>query len=207
MVTFYIWDYLDYVRALKTGYAEFKTPGKRVRGDRFPTCPYCGTRIGTLPWLPPYIVKLTTKKLGDLCTDGLQLLISREFRDAWDACGLTGLEFVDEPIQVQGRIPDTADYMLVRPVHAITRLDEEASGLIFSDFDGCDECRSGTCEKIDRLRIDESSWTGLDVFRPSGLYGRVVVTSRFVEMVEKFELTNFHFIHQDDYHDTLWPTA
>jgi len=202
-VIFYIWDYRDYVRALETGYTEFKTPGERRRGDEFPICPHCGARIGTLPWLPPYIIKLTTKKLGDLCTDGLQLLVSRRFRDAWDTCGLTGLEFVDEPIQVQGRIPDTVDYRLVRPVNAITRLDEEASGFVLKKLVGCDQCRFSTREKVDRLRIDESSWAGLDVFEPSGLCGNVIVTSRFVEMIEKYELTNFHFIHQDDY---FYPT-
>jgi len=200
-VIFYIWDYLGYRRALETGYSEFKTPSERVRGDVFPTCPHCGARIGTLPWLPPYVIKLTTKKLGDLCTDGLQLLVSRKFRESWDECGLTGLEFVDEPIQVQGRISDTVGYRLVRPVHAITRLDEEASGLVVETFVGCDQCRVASRKKVDRLRIDESSWSGLDVFEPSGLCGHIVVTSRFVEMVERYQLTNFHFKHQDDFRE------
>ncbi len=196
---FYVWDYCGYVRAAKTGYAEFNEVGKRNLTDHFPLCPYCGVRIGYLVWLPPFRVKLTTKKLGDLCTDGITILVSKHFREAWQQRDLKGLEFVADPVKTNTSEGDQMEYQVVRIPDVVTRLDESASGLEIEMMAGCDQCRAANRKRVQRIRVDESSWGGEDAFHPSGLYGVTLVTSRFVEMVKDYQLTNFHFIHQDDY--------
>ncbi|MCO6046719.1 hypothetical protein NG895_22715 [Aeoliella sp. ICT_H6.2] len=201
---FYVWDYLDYTRAARTGYAEFKTlsrdsTGRRKLSKNFPSCPHCGVRIGYLVWLPPFRIKLTTTKLGDLCTDGLTILVSKQFREAWQQRVLKGVEFVTDPVKTDTRKGELMEYQVVRIPDVITRLDESASGLEIEKMDGCGKCRAANRKRVRRIRVDESSWEGQDAFHPSGLYGVTLVTSRFVETVRDFQLTNFHFIHQDDY--------
>lgn len=198
---FFEWDYLGLVRALKTGYAEFEAIGRKVAGGEFPRCTSCQAKIGTLQWQPPFLVRLTTNKYGDLCTDGIDILLSHRFREACRAAKITGVQFAPEEVCVRAKAKPETDYQLLRIQHVITRLDEEASGLVVSKLVGCQLCRVAARERVERIRVDESSWTGLDVFCPSGLYGAVLVTARFVEMVSKYSLTNFHFIHQDDYRE------
>lgn len=196
---FYEWDYLGYARAATTGYAEFHEVGPEILSKHFPLCPYCGARIGHLVWLPPYHVKLTTKKLGDLCTDGLSILVSKRFREAWNECNLKGLEFVADPVTTNMSEGDQMQYRVVRIPSTITRLDEAASGLEIEQLVGCEKCRAAHRKRVMQIRVDESTWDGLDAFQPSGLFGHALVTSRFVKMVKDAQLTNFHFIHQDDY--------
>ena len=198
---FFVWDYLGLVRALKTGYAEFEVVGRKVFGSEFPKCSSCQAKIGTLQWQPPFHLKFTTNVFGDLCTDGQDLLLSRQFREVCDQAKLRGIEFAPEEVSVRANTNPAIDYRVLRIQNVITRLDEQASGLVVSKLVGCQLCRVAARERVDRIRVDESSWNGLDVFRPSGLYGAVLVTERFVEMISEYSLTNFHFIHQDDYRE------
>ncbi|MFC2156126.1 imm11 family protein [Acidobacteriota bacterium] len=187
------------------GFYEFRSTGDKSLGE-LPTCPNCGFRIGTKQWLPPYNIKITGKYIADLCANGIgsEFLVSKRFADSWKKSNLSGLNFINSPINIKnvkkfkkGELPE---YLLVRPEITLTRLDEKESGLFISKLAGCDVCRVASRESIERLRIDESTWEGQDIFLPSGLSGEFVVTEKFVEFVEKNEFTNFVFIHQDDYH-------
>ena len=203
-MTFYVWDYLGYVRALQTGYAEFETIGRKKFGGVFPTCPKCQARIGPMQWQPPFTVRLTTNKIGDLCTDGQDILVSAKFQLAWAKYELTGLEFHESDVVLntsssRSRWP----YSVLRFPYCVTRLDRNASGLIERNTVGCETCGVATREKLDRIRIDESTWPRFDAFRPSGLYGVTLVTERVVEAISEAGLTNFHFIHQDDYQEPV----
>ncbi|OYP38914.1 double-CXXCG motif protein [Rhodopirellula sp. MGV] len=198
---FYVWEYLGFVRAMKTGFAEFKAVGRKKFGGEFPKCPECETRIGTLNWQPPFVVQLTTNKFGDLCTDGQDILLSDRFREAWVNSGLTGLRFERVNVEVAITERSTPIYFVARIAHTITRLDEKASGVVASNVVGCDSCRVMAREKVERIRLDRHTIPELDIFRPSGLYGATLVTSRFVEFVNELSLKNFHFKHQDDYRE------
>ena len=198
---FYTWDYLDYVRARKTGFSEFETVGRKKFGGEFPKCPSCDAKVGALEWQPPFIVETTTDKFGDLCTDGQDLLLSDAFHNAWMASGLSCLTYADDRVDLVSSQPNVPNYTVVHIPNTITRLDESASGLVPSNVVGCDLCRVAAREKLDRIRVDMESWTGVDAFKPSGLYGVVLVTSQFVKMVNDAGLTNFYFVHQDDYRE------
>lgn len=198
---FYVWDYLGFVRAMQTGYAEFKAIRRKAFGGEFPKCPQCDTRIGTLEWQSPFTVELTTNKFGDLCTDGQDILLSDRFCDAWNESGFKGLKFENASVEIVNAKLSTPTYRVARISHTITRLDEEASGVVASNVVGCDQCRVMAREKVERIRLDMKTVPELDVFRPSGLYGATLVTSRFVDLVNERRLENFHFKHQDDYRE------
>lgn len=204
---FYELDYLDYARARDEGYAEFDVDdahGHLLESD-LPRCISCGVAIGSLRWLSPYYVTLTPGKIGDLCTDGDEILVSRRFRTAWESSGLSGFSFSVEPVQIVRRPKADArrpiELLVAEPCFAYVRLDEAASGLVVDRLLGCDHCRVASRQKVDRLRLDASTWRGEDVFRPTGLYGVVLVTERFVAFVREHGFTNFHFVHQNDFRE------
>jgi hypothetical protein len=204
-MVFFELDYLDYVRAEKSGFAEFEVDETKPHtlAREFPKCPSCQTPIGDLSWLPPHFVTLTTKKFGDLCTDGDAILFSERFRRAWEASGMSGLMLWDEPVQARMRrnskVESMPTYFVAKPTCVCIRMNEESSGLLVDELIGCDRCRVSKRKKVDRIRVDEGTWGSEDIFRPSGLYGVVLVTECFVDFVEQNGFTNFHFIHQDDY--------
>lgn len=201
-MVFFELDYLDYVRSHDEGYAELDVDEahEHVLDSEFPRCSSCGAAIGPLRWLPPRYVTLGAGKPGDLCTDGDAILISERFRAAWESSYLSGLAISAEPVLItrrKGTKPPMPVYFVAEPSYAYVRLDEAASGLIVDRLVGCDVCRVASRVKVDRIRVDETTWHGEDVFRPTGLFGVVVVTQRFVEFVHQHGFTNFHFVHQD----------
>jgi len=155
-----------------------------------PTCPVCGNYIGKLTWLPPLQVEL--KLWGDALPDvlfapGDDRLVSERFRDLYLAAGLTGLEGFD-PVEIVRIIarkkkskPKPGKYFRTTVVLSRTRVDQEASGCIWKKAPTCNWCRVGNITGWQRIVISEDSWTGEDIFRPSGLYGVIIATSRFYE--------------------------
>lgn len=178
-------------------YATFLPPTKCNFSKDKARCPHCNDVIGTLEWLPPYKGKIKGIKIGDLITDGSDFIVSEKFVDAFNNSPLTGLSFSDEEVKLGKKLKQK--YYLAKPKYVLTYLIEEECGLVLRSRDGCDKCKSLDIKKIDRIRINESSWNGEDVFKPSGVYGSILVTQRFVDFVKEHEFTNFTFVHQDDY--------
>ena len=201
---FYVLDTVA-ARHPEEGYCNYTPLGKRRLGD-FALCPHCNGEIASKPWLPPYNVMLNGKRFGDLCVDvGRTLLVSDRFASAWREAGLTGFEFRPEPIDVrtQGAVADMQPpgYTAAIAAAKVTRLDEAASGLEASIVGGCEQCRTANRKKVERIRVDESSWDGVDAFYPSGLFGELFVTERAADLIRTHGFTNFPLIHQDDYRE------
>ena len=196
---YYVWDHYNILRPDKTDYAEFETSKGYLLSDDFPRCPFCHAQLGGRDWLPPFSGMFTAAKLGDLCGDILGILLSERFRAKWESSGLQGLEFLDDEIKaVYKRNVDTKRYFVTRVQHTLTLVDHEASGLVPKKIVGCEKCGVMSRKKLERLRFVEKTISELDVFRPSGLYGRTIVTERFVGFVNEHKYTNFYFVHQDD---------
>ncbi|MCK4760684.1 MAG: hypothetical protein KAW12_00695 [Candidatus Aminicenantes bacterium] len=187
------------------GFYELDFIGKISMGELY-RCPECDTPIAIKPTLPPFNIKLKGKNFGDLCAGVCyEFLVSKRFAALWKESGLMGLEILDYPVNIKktGKFKniDTPEYIMVRPDVTLTHLNEKESGLIIKDSAGCNKCKLSTRKKVERLRIDESTWDGQDIFYLSGLYGVLVVTEKFVEFVEKHQFTNFVLVHQDDYNE------
>jgi hypothetical protein len=202
IVIFYI---LDYLRIAPDDASHYRFVRVLPNHGNFPLCPSCGARVGAKTWCPPFSVRLIGQQAGDLCCGACpQFLVSRRFMEAWERSGLKGMEIAEDPVEIcpsEGLPEITTDYNVAFPAHSITRLDEAASGLEIYKLVGCDECRVAQRKKVDRLRIDERTWAGEDIFYPSGLYGHLVVTDRFRLFVEDHSFTNFEFIDQDAFNE------
>jgi hypothetical protein len=172
-------------------------------------CPKCGIPVSSLSWLPPYRAEIRafTGKFGDLAYGtGDDLLVSEKFRRAWEQSGLRGItEFAPlermrfRPARL-GRKPVTYYHIAVKQWG--TRIDLSRSRLDHEDPIQCDKCQyGGIINSIRGFSIDESSWTGEDIFYAWGSTGCMIVTDRVRQLRDDHGLTNINLIPTEQY---LW---
>ena len=166
-----------------------------------PRCPHCGDIIGLLTWLPPYRVKLELhgEELGDFIDGvGYELLVSERFVEAFRTEGLTGLEGF-HPVEVlrvrrmrkKSRTPLTVPrYSVVWPCFGRAAVDLVLNRVRFSTPPTCAECRATGIDATHGFVLEPGTWAGEDIFRPRGMQGKVVVSNRFKDFVERHGLTN-----------------
>ncbi|MET0405989.1 MAG: hypothetical protein ABW123_26455 [Cystobacter sp.] len=154
-----------------------------------------------LMWLPPYQVKLELHgdEFGDFIKGiGNERLVSERFADAFRAEGLTGLEGFD-PVEVKGvrrmtrrsrKSHSVPPYRVVWPCFSRAAVALIPNRVRFSAPPVCTECRSAGIEAIHGFSLEPGTWDGEDVFRPRGMQGRVVVSARFKDFVERHGFTN-----------------
>jgi hypothetical protein len=185
----------------ETWFSEMK-PARQGEAKR---CPACDCFVSMLPWLPPYRAELQAygKALGDIAFGpGGDLLVSDRFRSAWEAANLRGLEFSPlERIRVRparlGKKTPTYFYVLPQPYG--TQVDLERSLIETNRPITCNTCKSGGVDNIRGFVIDESSWTGEDMFEPWGLLGVIVVTDRVRQLRDDYGLTNINLTPVEEY--------
>ncbi len=188
----------------------YKTEGAEIepihRGEA-PTCPKCGKYAGMLQWLPPYRaeVKAFGKQLGDVAfATGNDLLVSDKFRSAWERAGLRGIVAFGplERIRVRparlGR-GATPVYFHIAARRWGTRVDPDRSLIEYDERYRCEKCGSPNVETVRGFSIDESSWTGEDIFRPWGLSSDIVVSDRVRQLLDDYGLTNVNLVRTEDY--------
>jgi len=162
-------------------------------------CPKCGRYVGTIQWLAPYYAEVLVhgKMLGDIvkCA-GMSLLVSDRFRRAWETEALRGIEEFSPLARLRvrparlGRRPLT--YFHVAPQRFGTRVDLERSLIEYDRPITCYQCIDANAETVRQLVIDESSWTGEDLFIAWGKPGSFIVTDRVRAMRDKYGLTNMN---------------
>ncbi|ATB28357.1 hypothetical protein [Melittangium boletus] len=166
-----------------------------------PRCPRCGDIIGLLTWRPPYRVELELhgEEPGDFIRGtGYEELISERFAESFRAEGLTGLEGF-HPVEVcrvrcmrkRPSQPLTVPrYYVVWPCFGRAAVDLVLNRVRFAPPPTCTECRSTGIDTIHGFVLEPGTWAGEDIFRPRGMQGRVVVSERFKDFVERHGLTN-----------------
>jgi len=158
-----------------------------------------------LPWLPPYRAELQAfgKALGDIAFGpGNELLVSDRFRTAWEGANLRGLEFTPlERLRVRpARLgKKTPTYFHTLPQLHGTQVDLERSLIEYDRPITCNKCKSGGAQTVRGFVIDESSWTGEDMFYPWGLSGSIVVTDRVRQLRDDYGLTNVNLTPVEEY--------
>jgi hypothetical protein len=162
--------------------------------DRAPRCEKCGAPIGMRKWLPPYQVKLSKKKIGDVTFGSVfPFLLSRRAAEAIQKHELKG---VIEMIAVEiVNHPDVGLYWPVIQSQDTLLIDEVKSGVIRNaDPPQCPFCHVGaTLYWFDYLVPIKDTWKGQDLLIPPQFPGFVVVSERFVAMIKEERLTNFKF--------------
>jgi hypothetical protein len=172
-----------------------------------PRCPRCGRIIGSLEWLPPYLVRVDvhgSEGAGDLAMGvGTDFLISERMADAFRAEGLTGLGGF-HPVEVVKRNARAKrlglpTYLLVKVIYGPAAVDEARSRLRRPEPLACEECHTPGLDGIYGFRIQPGTWDGLEVFRPRGLPADVVVSERFADFVRRHSFTNIKLIPTEQY--------
>ncbi len=178
---------------------------KPVRLGEARRCPACDDFVSMLPWLPPYRAELQAygKALADIAFGpGGDLLVSDRFRNAWEAANLRGLEFTPlERLRVRpARLgKKTPTYFFVSPQLHGTQVDVERSLIERDRPMTCTKCKSGGGETVRGFVIDESSWTGEDMFRAWGMPGSIIVTDRVRQLRDDYGLTNVNLTPVEEY--------
>lgn len=175
------------------------------KGDA-PNCPSCNRAIGAIPTLPPYGIELKAhgREVGDVAfCPGNGVVVSARFREGWDRSRLRGLDFVPvQRIRVRparlGKRSHT--YFHVLPQRFGTRVDLSHSRVDTEDVTLCNQCLfGGLIRSIRGLRIDESSWTGEDLFYAWGLPGTIIVTDRVRQLRDEHDLKNMTLIPTEEF--------
>ena len=172
-------------------------------------CPHCGSIVGPLSWEPPFQVELELygRDFGDFVrSSGGDLLVTERFAEDFKAAGLTGLSGF-HPVEVarvrrgrRGPKPGPPPrYLLVTPLYGRPALDLERSRLRRNKPVDCSWCRSADVDAIDGLALEEGTWGGEDVFRPRGLWGRVLVSERFMRFAEWHAMSHMALVPIDKY--------
>lgn len=169
-------------------------------------CPSCGDTVTSLPWLPPYRAEIVAhnRQLGDVAFFGMTILVSEKFRQAWTHAQLKGIETFHplERIRVRparlGRKALTYYYVDVH--HFGTRIDLNQSLIEYAKPFTCKTCHDGVgTDSVRGFKIDESSWTGEDIFVAWGKPGSIVVSDRVRQLRDDCGLTNVMLKPTEEY--------
>jgi hypothetical protein len=171
-----------------------------------PTCPRCGAHVGMMPPLPPYRATLRVygKRRGDIAFNGTsQLLVTENALSVWRSAGLRGFD-TTEPVEIVRTIPRAlttpGSYRMLIPRHDGTEIDRERTVIERDGPVTCVYCGGRSpMTSIKQLVIDETSWSGADLFVPRGVNGQVVVTERLVTCSAKAGLENVSTAALDQY--------
>jgi len=63
----------------------------------------------------------------------------------------------------------------------------------------CIWCRYTGIDAIDGLVLELETWSGEDVFRPRGLWGRIIVSERFMRLAETHAMSHMALIPIEKY--------
>jgi hypothetical protein len=164
-------------------------------------CPKCNSYIGMREPVPPFRVRIETwgTAFGDFVFWLDDFLVSKRFRDAYEASGLRGLrEF--SPVEVlscrkhRKHSEEMPLYFRTIPKLGAAKIDLAKSGIDFGEQRElrCDVCLSGpgVLKRWKAVVVDESTWNGDDIFYAYGLPGSLIVSSRFAEWAANFEFKN-----------------
>jgi hypothetical protein len=127
-------------------------PINRAPADR---CEVCNSPISLKKWLPPYNVKVTKKRLGDIIVGDVHpFLVSQKFKDLYEAGGFKGIERFS-PVQLYfRRQPMDAAYYFPHIPYNYNNIDFAKSGIKFDPATICPRCQHGK-------GIDDSQMIGM----------------------------------------------
>jgi hypothetical protein len=63
----------------------------------------------------------------------------------------------------------------------------------------CAECRSAGVDSVHGFVLEPGTWRGEEMFRPRGKYGSILVSERFVGVVQRHGFTNMKLIPTGQY--------
>ncbi|MET0403037.1 MAG: hypothetical protein ABW123_11570, partial [Cystobacter sp.] len=90
-------------------------------------------------------------------------------------------------------------YQVVWPCFGRAAVDVVLNRVRVSAPPTCSECRATGIDATHGFVLESGTWAGEDVFRPRGMQGRVVVSERFKDFVERHGFTNLRLTPTEQY--------
>jgi len=140
----------------------------------------------------------------------MDILGSARFWELFQGSGLTGLTEVGPATIVKLKkhkrfSQELPRYYCLRVSLSRASIDDEQSGIEREDASDCPECHGGGLLRARRVMLEESSWSGEDMFIARGFPGTVLVTERFKRFCEANAISNCRFVPAEDYSFDLEP--
>jgi hypothetical protein len=170
----------------------------------FNRCPVCGGPISLRKWIPPIRIELSKREpnlWGDFVWGTAYLLVSERFKTLYETEKLTGITKFYPQAEIarvgrthvsQLRGVQLPRYYGIEVEWNGANMDDEASGFIRKapNESMCSFCRIAPLSRLEQIVIQESTWTGADIFTPRGGPVNYLVSMRFRDLVLKHGLTN-----------------
>ena len=197
-------------------FANYEVYGEAHYSDT-PSCPECGRSIGNSRWEPPYDIKLEqSHKIGDFIDGfgGCDFIASYHFTKLATEAHIKGIErkFVIDAVRwetkTKMRAQDRPTLFGVDIVYSKTRVLYDDMGVVWRKEPSEDCCKvcgpggggiNGIYKKIEKVVIDESTWTGEDMFHPMNFSENIILSQKVANLIEDYGLTNAKFIPCEEY--------
>ncbi len=182
--------------------------------DTGPRCPACGNTVGSLVWVPPHRIKLSSakpEKWGDFLWGAFSsVMVSERFRRIYEKEGLRGITHWWPPAElVRMGTKKTGDLVPKPPTYYLMRInwdgaamDDSASGLVvkYPEKRECSYCKQSGRILLKRkgIVLEAGSWEGDDMFHARGA-GGILVSERFKEVAQTHKLKNVLLTRADKY--------
>ena len=107
-------------------------------------CDLCGSPITPMKWLPPYLVRVSKKRLGDFIFGSVNpFLVSQKFKDLYESGGFKGIERFSQVELFFRRQPLEAVYYFPHIPYNYNNTDFERSGIKNNPATTCPRCQHG----------------------------------------------------------------
>ncbi len=198
-------------------YAEASPISVEYDYDRFDSCPECGSRVSGAYWLQPREVVLTRHKAPDFLynyNDNANFVVTERVLEGIKSAGLTGLLVAEEIENVRfQRKPKQEKYLPkyyhIEVARSRITIDHDHSVIKYGnrkDAPGCPLCRQipATYDFFRTLSFNMKEYEGYDIFQTYELCNQMFVSQRFMDMVEKLNLTGLHCKQVEQYRCECW---
>lgn len=194
------WLIIDHTKTIEReeniGFSLVEAKGKRELEER-PRCPFCRRQVWmhTVIWQEKY--RFTGQRIGDASWElGVDFVVSKRFKDAWEYEQLNGIRFSEIPINVRAKSkakfdPDDSCYFKVYPEPVFARFQDTAN-VVYKEEPRCSVCMSSEVVELGEAIFDNSF--DLDCCLVSCLPGWTIVSDRFFSFVKNYKFTNFFFM-------------
>jgi hypothetical protein len=203
------WAYADTVEPINRGDCEY--------------CPVCGQPVTMLKWLPPYRIKLSSanpNKWGDfLWGADFPLIVSARFKVIYENEDLSGIKEFSPSVEIvrvgnrkSGNFPiNPPVYHLIDVPWDGANQDDVASEVEgfgpITEYCSYHQRRGYLFKKQNKIVIEDGSWKGGDIFKPRGAPVQFMVSERFKQIADTYQLKNLLLIPADKYaYDDNLPT-
>jgi hypothetical protein len=163
-------------------------------------CPECDCALTMLEWLPPFEIRVSKKKVGDVIFGShSHFIVSANFKELYQKQELTGIDsFEKVNIYNRGKQLDL-EYYFPRIFLSLAHIDLQHSGIEFKGTKTCNTCQRGgrLFEDMRGLVWQNPHQIQKDIFCSVILPGDIVVSANGKSVLS--QLSNLEFIEADKY--------